>query len=321
MVVHVCSKCNKEFNHKGIYNRHLKRKYSCVEDTHQNLIKSENKPIFCKWCNKTFTAQGNLSRHIKHYCKEKQGNKVDNKEVSDNQCPYCLKTFSSVSSRRRHVKNYCKVKDNVEKNKEHIYQMLLKNKNSNNDTKVVNAIKSNVNSIVNSNNTNSGNTINITQQNSNHIKLVAFGKEDLSYIPVKMSMRLLKTGFMSVPNTAEYVHFNLDTPQFHNIYIPNMKEPYAMAYDGKKWNLIRTEDALHELYDGTKYFLSEKFEEFYESLDRFAKRKFGKFLEESEDKFVVKSIKERLKLLLYNNKDIPMETRKKIKNDKNKTLK
>lgn len=44
MVEHVCSKCNKKFNHKGSYNYHINKKNPCVPP--QDKIQQLEKQIF-----------------------------------------------------------------------------------------------------------------------------------------------------------------------------------------------------------------------------------------------------------------------------------
>lgn len=234
-------------------------------------------------------------------------------------CAYCNYMFSRKDALRRHLKDRCKTKIQMERDKEKHYQILLENKklgngfmkDINNSANIKNSDMYSHN-VTNSHNF-SNNTVNNINNTINNIKLVPFGREDLSYIPDKKSMGLIKTGFQSIPNTADYVHFNPNTPQFHNIYIPNKKEPYAMVYDGKGWKLMDLDNTLSQLYGDTLDYLKEKFKEFDGSLDDFAKKKFGKFLEYADDEEQISIIKDRLRLLIYNNKDIPIQTRKSLK--------
>ena len=83
MVEHVCQKCNKTFNHKGAYDRHLSRQKPCVnfaisakivaeiaETTKKN---TENAAITCSHCCKIYKRKYELQRHLKNGCK-KQNN-------------------------------------------------------------------------------------------------------------------------------------------------------------------------------------------------------------------------------------------------------
>jgi hypothetical protein len=78
-----CEKCNKKFNFKSQYDRHINKKISCNKDSFDEnkdayllleqlnnaLIKKDDNIIKCNECNKTFTEDRSLKRHIKYYCK------------------------------------------------------------------------------------------------------------------------------------------------------------------------------------------------------------------------------------------------------------
>ena len=55
-------------------------------------------------------------------------------------------------------------------------------------------------------------------------------------------LNVLKNGYYSTLKLTEAVHFNAKYPEFHNIYITNMKDKYAMMYDGVNWALTMKED-------------------------------------------------------------------------------
>ena len=61
-----CDKCNKIFDHKANFKRHLFKKKSC-----QNITSiQENAPtlFICTKCNKSYTRKDNLNRHINQFC-------------------------------------------------------------------------------------------------------------------------------------------------------------------------------------------------------------------------------------------------------------
>jgi len=89
MVTYKCDICDKEFNHKGNYDRHKNRKNSCKN----NPLKSIKK--------KQIKTQKNIT------------------------CNYCYKNFSRSDSLSKHVKSRCKIKKNLESNKDDIINLLL----------------------------------------------------------------------------------------------------------------------------------------------------------------------------------------------------
>lgn len=63
MLEYKCDKCNKEFDRKSNYERHLNRLKSCIKQNNDNN---------CVYCNKIFSTNGNLIKHLKlGRCKNK----------------------------------------------------------------------------------------------------------------------------------------------------------------------------------------------------------------------------------------------------------
>ena len=82
MVLYICSLCNKKFNHKGDYTRHINRKYKCkiIPSNNKTLkklsIKSNVKNtngFECEYCKIIIKRKDNLKRHYK-ICKVKKDN-------------------------------------------------------------------------------------------------------------------------------------------------------------------------------------------------------------------------------------------------------
>ena len=66
--------------------------------------------------------------------------------------------------------------------------------------------------------------------------------------------------------------------------------------------------------DNKRVFLERKFYDFYDSLDNQTKIKFKRFLDEADTDVVINRYKENLKLLLYNKRNMVINTRKNIEN-------
>lgn len=244
-------------------------------------------------------------------------------------CEYCEKTFTLKSSLCRHLKNYCKVLKTKRKEEEEkrlflekIESMKKENKEQRElilqlDEKITSirnslinyTMNNNINNI-NNNNLSSNKTINNIQNNiyKTNIKLVPFGKEDLSYISNEICSLILNKGFKSVPKLVEFVHFSNSNPKHHNVYISNMRDTYATIFNGKIWILHDRQDIINQLYDDKRLFLEDKFKELHEKLDHVTKKKFNRFIK-TNDEFVSNNVKEDIKLLLYNKKYVPMKTK------------
>jgi hypothetical protein len=70
MVKYICEKCNKEFNHKGSYDKHMNRKKSCIDNNQQQQI-NKNDLLIAK-----------LEEIIKDNQELKKDNKILKKEIS-----------------------------------------------------------------------------------------------------------------------------------------------------------------------------------------------------------------------------------------------
>jgi len=301
-----------------------------------NLI-DINSLIICDYCNKIFTRKDNLLRHLRLYCNKKKEEILNNMKLDKyimiqskeeiNKCNYCNKIFTRYDSLVKHLENRCKIKKLIDKEKEEIYQQLIKQKQDelnllisqygkNNKINITNDINTNnikneinTNNIINEINTN--NIININ--NINNIKLVAFGKEDLSFLTDNAYKTILNKGFTAVPEMVKSIHFNKNKPEYHNVYISNMRDSYAMIYDGNKWCLKDRNEILDQLYDDKLNHLTEKFEELYYKLELSCKKKFQRFLD-SQIPTVINNIKKDIKLVIYNNKHMVELIKNKMSN-------
>ena len=123
MAIYTCEKCKKEFTDKSNYNKHLKRKNTCV-----NIFNE------CEYCNNIYSSKGNLLRHMRT-CAVKNNNIIDN-----------LKNNEEI------------IETLIQENKEMKKELeLIKEKMSNNNIATIN----NSNNNINSNNITNNNNINI----------------------------------------------------------------------------------------------------------------------------------------------------------------
>ena len=291
MVLYKCDICNKEFKLRGDFKRHQNRKFPCL-----NLNPSESKRIH----EKSTTEEGFREFESKRESKK-------NKSKTDNQCFYCKKFYSTSSNLHKHINNVCKIKKNHDKEKEDIYLNLLDDMNN---------LKDKVNDLEKENNqlkTNSKQTINNTINNTtNNIKLVSFGDEDLDIIPKDIIKQALDYGLKSIPVFTKYLHFNKNSPENHNIYINNIRNKFIMVYKKDNWNLTNQDDILGKLIDFKTDFLAGKFEEYKEDLPNSTLRKFDLFLDQQYEDDVINDVKDELKLILYNNRKLPLKTKQEL---------
>jgi chorismate mutase len=252
--------------------------------------------------------------------------------VNDHKCNHCMKIFSRSDSLKRHLNGMCKVMKKTEQEKEKIYQELMRQMNEQNKKieKLENQNKdlmqklsgnSNLNNCYNTTNTTNNTNTNTNSNNinsNNTVNIIAFGSEDLYTIfEDKACKKFLHKGYQCVPSMIEDTHFDINKPELHNVYIPNMKDLYAMIYDGKRWGLKEMGEVIDQLFDDKQCFLIDKFNDLKDDLNPIALKKFNRFINHSDDD-IYKNLKKDIKLLLYNKRDIPLKTRR---GHEHKTLK
>ena len=281
-----CIKCGKSFNFKSDYDRHVNRKISC-DDNERDMQILKKKT--CIHCNIVLTRVDSMAKHLKT-CKEKQI-KIDKDKIENNQNDKNKDDIlASLLQEMNTMKTQQQQSNDLIQRLQHEIITLKSSK------KV--SVKGN---LVEGNMNNTQNTVNNIH---NEIKIIAYGKEDLSFISDDNYRLLLNKGFKSVQNLVEYIHLNQNKPENQNIYISNMRDNYILIYDGNQWQLKEREDVLQEMIENKTDILNEKFDELIKTLDESTIKKFKRFLDEKDEDRVVDQIKKELKLILYNKKPI-----------------
>src|SRR5690606_27490223 len=106
------------------------------------------------------------------------------------------------------------------------------------------------------------------------------------------------------------IHFNPDHPENHNVYISNIKTKYAMVHDGIKWNARSKTDTVDRIYDDKKAIIEENLDEHKNSLSVSRQNAINRWLGTDENDPKITKVKEDLKLLLYNNRDMVINAQK-----------
>jgi hypothetical protein len=283
----------------------------------------------CKFCSDVFTKSSSMYRHMKHTCK---GSKiVDTKPItrddalrvhkekkekmSINCCYHCDNVFSSQSSMYRHMKSSCKVIKKEKDNKQQIYdelkQLREENERINKKLEVMEKhIKSERKTHTVTNTVVNGDVNNGTVVNGNVNITISFGQEDISKIGDTCIRKAIGTGFHSALELTDAIHFNPKYPEYHNVYIPSMKDKYGMVYRDGNWNLIDKQELIDKIYDNKKYYIEDNMDTFYDSITKSQQNALNRWLSiDDDDDNKINSIKERIKLLLYNKRHVPINTK------------
>lgn len=94
-----------------------------------------------------------------------------------------------------------------------------------------------------------------------------------------------------------------------NVYISNMRDKYAMFYEGNKWTLKNKTDTIDKLYTDKENMLEEWVNDKDEPEMR---RFFDKYMTKMKETDTMNDIDEQLKIMLYNKKELLLEYNEKI---------
>ena len=283
-----CDICLKNFNHKGTYDRHLQKLKLCVKP--QQLL-TIPEPI--------------LTKPVE--------------QLNDLQCCSCFKSFVNKNSRLRHeTTSKCFLKkikmdeEQQEKENQAIKKLQEDNKQMAEKLKELEEfVKSGAKSGANNstNNSHNNNTNNI--QNNNYT-VNMYGKEDLSHITDAQLLKILNQGYKSVPAYISLKYFSDKMPENSNVCNTNIKSPYILVFNGKKWELKDKKDMIEQMYGCNFDELEEKFHEFKDTykMKENSIAGFLNYINEGYDENVIGTISKDINKLLYNERDKSLKNKK-----------
>jgi hypothetical protein len=260
----------------------------------------------CQTCEKEFTHKGNYTKHLnaKIKCSESKKKKEyeDDEDIKENQCACCFKTFSNKYKKITHEKtSKCFSKAEAKGEKDEKYLKLEEK-----IKELEHMIKHGINPITTT--TNIQNTTNNTII-QNNFSLNKYGEEDLTHITDQCMIQIFRRCFGSVPAFIKMKHFSQEKPENCNVYIADIKGKYALVYNGKQWNVTDKKQFLHEMYEENCDHLVCAFKEMKEQLDIKTLDQFNKFIHQKDDDEMINSLKENIKLMLYNEREMAVKTR------------
>ncbi len=270
----------------------------------------------CPRCEHRFDTITNLRRHLskKNTCNpilnDIKIEDIDLEKCKQDVCLYscqeCNKVFTMKSSLNRHKIKCIKEDENsleylkkiVDKLNEQLQEKdkTYKEQIQEKDKQINELIKKAGNTF---------NTINILYSATNP-KLDHLTDNDM-YACVNSCM-------LSVPNLVKNIHFNPKVPENHNIYITNFKNNYIMVFNGKQWEIKDREEIIENMININEFRLedwvsNEEVQKMYPK----AMKKFEQYMKKREEDGAIDKIKNEIKMLLYNKKDMIIETRNKTK--------
>ena len=236
----------------------------------------------CEYCNKNYLHIQSLNKH-KKLCKEKQ--KVDEANDSMKELVYILN--KQIEDQKKKMEE-----QKIEfKKKEQEFKLELEKRNIQIDELIKKAgIQNNT----------------ITNNIQNNIKLLGYKDTDISYLTENDIIKCINHNNMCIPHLISMIHLDPKKPENHNLYISNLKNGYIMLYDGNKWNTYNRDNIILELIEDKQTIIEEKIEDWVKKGKEYPElmKKFKRYLNKRENNDILNKIKDEVKLMLYNNRNI-----------------
>lgn len=334
MVKYNCERCGFETPHKTKFNKHLHRRYTCepkLSNININILRtkfySENPQT--KRLPKKDQVSQNVSQMFasisQMFATNGQMFANNNSEKKHFNCDYCGKKFMHLSSKSKHMKSRCKVvlgkekkdekKSKLEKKLEEMEQTV---KNLQKELAEKNRSNSIKNEVVDEKEQVIDNTI-VANQNSNaNIKVNPFGEIDYSHLTDEDYLKSIKKGNLGIPYILQQLYFNPKKKENYCAYISNIRKNYISLFDGKRWNYAIGDETIYMLIEDNLNVIEDKIIEWKDNNHPFVEKykeileKFPRFLDRySDSKYVDRKVFEESKLLMFNNRDLVIEHKKK----------
>jgi len=275
MVIYSCELCDFYNANKSKYDRHLETQKHLGKLPGKSKV-SQKGPIskskvsifehFCKYCGKKYKHKQSVNNHIKYNCEKNKDE--DLKEL-----------VRLLNLQIQHKDDKIKtLSHQMDKQQKQIDKLV--------DKLQVTHI-----------------THNTTNNIQNNIKLLCYKDTDISHLTEKDYIGAIKKVSGCVKDMIEKIHFNPSKPENMNIYISNMKDKYIMVYEEDNWNIKNKVTEINNLYE-TKEMLLEEW--LYEEQHKYPElsKKFEKYLNNKENDETMNMIKEDIKIMLYNKKNL-----------------
>jgi hypothetical protein len=136
-----------------------------------------------------------------------------------------------------------------------------------------------------------------------NMNLLNYNETDTSHLTDDDYRKCIRNASRCVLRLIEKVHFNPNKPENMNLYISNMKDKYMMMYKDNKW-MLTDKTQLESVYDDKEELIEEWFAE---NKDSEMIKYFNRYLNLKEDDKEMQLIKEEMKLMMFNNKNLIKE--------------
>lgn len=259
------------------------------EDEYQELDDiNKTKDLYkCEGCRKTFNKKNNYYRHRKSYCpvlKDEYYELKDFKKNLDNKYR---------QMRQEHIEKNNVINQNTN-NPQQVQNTKLENSLNNYNTKAHNyQLKQNTQDIYN--------------KNEFNITINEYGKEDVSSVLQSEWKQIVKKLYCALPDLVKKVHFDIETNR--NVYVPNIREKYAMVWKNGNWEMMDIREVLDDLLVNNTDRIYEFLEENEGYIGDSLHTKMNSIIEKiGSSKKLQKKYQDQIKMILINNRSVVKNT-------------
>ncbi len=310
MVFYQCYRCGYSNNDKSKIRQHINRKNKCDNNINNINLDDYKTSILQGLSYEEYLEIAKGKSNISQTSVKNQSNisqtSVKNQSKLDEkckkfECSFCKKKYVHNQSLHKHFKT-CKEKKEEEEVKHSMIELVkLLNKKLDEKDKELSKRDKQIDELIKKAGI-SNSTINV----QNNIKLLSYSDTDRSHLTDKDILKCLKHSNFCIPYLIKKVHFDENKPENHNVYISNLKNKYVMMYDGNKWECKDREEQISNLMDDNEGIIEYKLEEWLEKGVKYPEmmKKFNTYIEKKDNNKVINIIKDEIKLLLYNNRNV-----------------
>jgi uncharacterized C2H2 Zn-finger protein len=280
-----CIRCGFEFSRLRDYHKHVQKKTVCAA-TRSTEIPTEDNCIRlpssykCTLCDKSFADDNNLQRHLESQQHLLQKNIIN--------------SMKSLQEQLSGIKNDMVSQEKLQSSQDQLKQELF--------AKMDRAIVAKPDKDPNNFNLNLNLNLNIENL-----------KDSKDFISNDRKYHLLQRGMNAMPFLVKDVNFDPKRPENHNMYISNNKTKTAQVKENGVWVKRDARQLVSDIiYDyDCKFFRS--FAEDPELEEEYPKATiyYYKYIDITDSKEAQKKMQDEIMEMLYNNREMIIETRKK----------
>ena len=231
----------------------------------------------CPRCNYTTSQKCDIKKHFKR----KRLCKAINKDISYNECE---KIVLGKKTETIYKKLWTKEEvDEIVKNE------IIKEREKH--EYIIRELKSQIRILIRNQGSNNTYTTNV------NIVVNSFGKENLEYISGDFISNLIESGPLdSISQLIQYIHFNPEHQENHNVKIPIKSNNYAQIFNGDDWEYRDRKSTIKHMSDKAFSILNDHYlEGSNKYMDNFKKKYRVK------DKDLCKRLEKDTEMMILNN--------------------